>query len=123
MAGKRANGEGSISYDSRRKRYRAKITVGWELNEETGRTKQIVKTLGSNFKTKGEASAALSEYLKNPYDINNKDIIEVIGDDESVKACLDDILELINSTLYKVKELSESESYVSLMDYIKESLE
>lgn len=74
MAGKRANGEGSISYDSRRKRYRAKITVGWELNEETGRTKQIVKTLGSNFKTKGEASAALSEYLKNPYDINNKDI-------------------------------------------------
>ena len=74
MATKRSNGEGSISYDKRRKRYRAKITIGWELNEETGRTKQIVKTLGSNYKTKGEASAALAEYLKNPYDLDNKDI-------------------------------------------------
>lgn len=74
MAGKRSNGEGSISYDSRRGKYRARITVGWELNEETGRTKQIVKTLGSNYKTKGEASRALAEYLKNPYDLSNKDI-------------------------------------------------
>lgn len=74
MAGKRSNGEGSISYDSRRKRYRAKITIGWEINEETGRTKQIVKTLGSNYKTKGEASKALAEYLKSPFDLNNKDI-------------------------------------------------
>lgn len=74
MAGKRSNGEGSISYDSRRKRYRAKVTIGWELNEETGRSKQIVKTLGSNYKTKGEAANALAEYLKNPYDINNRDI-------------------------------------------------
>lgn len=74
MAGKRSNGEGSISYDKRRKRYRAKVTIGWELNEETGRSKQIVKTLGSNYKTKGEASAALAQYLKNPFDLNNKDI-------------------------------------------------
>lgn len=74
MAGKRSNGEGSISYDKRRKTYRAKVTIGWELNEETGRSKQIVKTLGSNYKTKGEASRALAEYLKNPYDLNNKDI-------------------------------------------------
>ena len=74
MAGKRSRGEGTITYDKRRKRYRARVTVGWELNEETGRTKQIVKTIGSNYKTKGEASAALAEYLKNPYDIKNKDI-------------------------------------------------
>lgn len=74
MAGKRSNGEGSISYDKRRKRYRAKVTIGWELNEETGKSKQIVKTLGSNYKTKGEASAALAEYLKNPFDLDNKDI-------------------------------------------------
>ena len=46
MAGKRANGEGSISYDKRRKRYRAKITIGWEIDNETGRVKQVVKTLG-----------------------------------------------------------------------------
>lgn len=74
MAGRRSNGEGSVSYDSRRKRYRAKVTIGWEIDEETGKTKQIVKTLGSNYKTKGEASAALAQYLKNPYDLDNKDI-------------------------------------------------
>lgn len=74
MAGKRANGEGSISYDGRRKRYRAKVTIGWEKDEETGKSKQITKTLGSNYKTKGEASAALAEYLKNPFDLSNKDI-------------------------------------------------
>ena len=74
MAGRRSRGEGSITYDSRRKRYRAKVTVGWEIDEETGKTKQIVKTIGSNYKTKGEASAALAAYLHNPYDLNNKDI-------------------------------------------------
>lgn len=74
MAGKRSRGEGSITYDARRKRYRARVTVGWELNEETGRSKQIVKTLGSNYKTKGEATRALSEYLNRPYNIDNKDI-------------------------------------------------
>ena len=74
MAGRRSNGEGSITYDKRRKRYRVKITVGWELNEETGRTKQIVKTLGSNFKTKGEAAKALSEYLDTPFNIDKRDI-------------------------------------------------
>ena len=74
MAGRRSNGEGSITYDKRRKRYRVKITVGWELNEETGRTKQIVKTLGSNFKTKGEAARALSEYLDTPFNIDKRDI-------------------------------------------------
>ena len=74
MAGKRGRGEGSVTYDRRRKRYRARVTIGWETNEETGRTKQIVKTLGSNYKTKDEATSALAEYLKNPYDLNNKDI-------------------------------------------------
>ncbi len=74
MAGKRSNGEGSISYDKRRKTYRAKVTIGWELDQKTGRSKQITKTLGSNYKTKGEASAALANYLKNPLDLTNKDI-------------------------------------------------
>ena len=35
---------------------------------------------------------------------------------------LDDIVNLINSTLYKVKELSESHSYPDLADYINEAL-
>ena len=70
----RSRGEGSVTFDKRRKRYRARVTTGWELNQETGKAKQIIKTIGSNYKTKGEANAALAEYLKNPYDINNKDI-------------------------------------------------
>ena len=74
MAGKRSNGEGSITYDKRRKRYRAKVTIGWEEDKTTGRSKQITKTLGSNYKTKGEASAALAEYLRSPFDLGNKDI-------------------------------------------------
>lgn len=74
MAGKRSRGEGSIIYDKRRKKpYRARITIGWEENEETGKSKQIFKDVGS-YKTKGEASRALAEYLKNPYDLSNKDI-------------------------------------------------
>lgn len=74
MPKKRSNGEGSVTYDSRRKRYRAKVTVGWELNEETGKSKQITKTIGSNYKTKGEAAAALAEYFKDPYDVDKKNI-------------------------------------------------
>lgn len=47
MSGRRSNGEGSVIYDGRRKNYRARITVGWEYDEETGKTKQIIKNLGS----------------------------------------------------------------------------
>ena len=74
MAKKRSNGEGSITYDKRRKRYRAKVTVGWEMNEETGRTKQITKSIGSNFKTRGEAARELAEYQNESYNLENKDI-------------------------------------------------
>ena len=34
MDRKRINGEGSISYDSRRKSYRTKITIGWKIDEK-----------------------------------------------------------------------------------------
>lgn len=74
MPRKRSNGEGSISYDSRRKRYRAKITIGWEFDEKTGKSKQIIKSIGSNYKTRGEASKALEEYLNDPYDLDAKNI-------------------------------------------------
>lgn len=46
----------------------------------------------------------------------------LIGDNEELKSLLDDIVNLINSTLYKVKELSES-SMMDLVDFIKESFE
>lgn len=99
MAGKRANGEGSISYDGRRKRYRAKITIGWEYNEETGRTKQIVKTLGSNYKTKGEASRALADYLDRPYDIDKKNITF----SELYEKWLNDRIKEKSSMYYRIK--------------------
>lgn len=41
--------------------------------------------------------------------------------DKELEACLDDIMALIDSTLYKVKELSES-SMVDLKDFISEAL-
>ena len=71
--GKRSNGEGQILYDKRRKNYRARVTIGWELDEENGKYKQIIKSLGT-YKTKGEAASALADFLKSPYDINKKDI-------------------------------------------------
>ncbi len=58
---------------NRRRPWRVRITVGWEINEETGREKQISKTLGY-FVTKKEAMLALAEYNQAPYDLTNKDI-------------------------------------------------
>lgn len=44
----------------------------------------------------------------------------LMGENDELKSLLDDIVNLINSTLYKVKELSEST--IGLVDFIKESL-
>ena len=46
----------------------------------------------------------------------------LLDENEELKGLLDDIVNLINSTLYKVKELSESHSYPDLKDYIAEAL-
>lgn len=74
MAGRRANGEGCVIYDKRRKKpYRARVTIGWEYNEKEGKSRQVYKDLGS-YKTKGEATRALSEYFKNPFDLDKKNI-------------------------------------------------
>lgn len=45
---------------------------------------------------------------------------ELMGDNDELKSLLDDIINLINSTLYKVKELSEG--MIDLKDYLVESL-
>ena len=73
---KRANGTGmifKIKGGSRRKPWRVRITVGWEFNELTGKSKQIIKTLGY-YATRREAEMALNEYLEEPYNISDKDI-------------------------------------------------
>jgi hypothetical protein len=45
----------------------------------------------------------------------------LLDENEELKGLLDDIVNLINSTLYKVKELAES-SMIDLKDYLMESL-
>ena len=47
---------------------------------------------------------------------------DLLDENEELESLLDDIVNLINSTLYKVKELAESHSYTDLKDYIAEAL-
>ena len=47
---------------------------------------------------------------------------DLLDENEELEGLLDDIVNLINSTLYKVKELAESHSYPDLADYIAEAL-
>lgn len=47
---------------------------------------------------------------------------DLLDENEELEGLLDDIVNLINSTLYKVKELAESHSYPDLTDYILEAL-
>lgn len=46
----------------------------------------------------------------------------LMNGEKDLEALLDDIVELIDSTLYKVKELSENKTMKDLKDYISESL-
>lgn len=64
------NGYGNVSKLSgnRRKPWRARITLRWEI--VNGKPKQIFKDIGY-FTTKKEALKALADYHENPYDINN----------------------------------------------------
>ncbi len=73
---RRANGSGQIfkiKGAHRRNPWRVRITIGWELNQETGKSKQIIKTLGY-YPSRHAAEVALSEYLEEPYNIGSKDI-------------------------------------------------
>lgn len=73
---RRANGTGHVfrmKDKSRRNPWRVRITVGWEMNEATGKSKQIIKTLGY-YPSRRKAEVALNEYLDDPYNIGNKDM-------------------------------------------------
>lgn len=73
---RRANGTGHVfkmKDKSRRNPWRVRITVGWEINEATGKSKQIIKTLGY-YPSRRKAEVALNEYLDDPYNIGNKDM-------------------------------------------------
>lgn len=51
-----------------------------------------------------------------------KDGYELMNGEPELEACLDNIIELIDSTLYKIKELKENKIMIDLKDYINESL-
>ena len=53
----------------RRKPWAAVVTIGFELNEATGRVVQKRRFIGS-YETKEEALKALADYNANPYDID-----------------------------------------------------
>lgn len=55
----------------RRNPYVARKTVGWKDNFETGRSYPIYEFIGY-YPTKSEALTALSDYNKDPYDLNIK---------------------------------------------------
>lgn len=65
------NGFGSVYRLSgkRRRPWAAVKTMGWELDEESGKLKQCQRAIGY-FATRQEALAALTHYNENPYDID-----------------------------------------------------
>lgn len=69
------NGFGSVHKLSgnRRKPWRARITDGWEYNEEKDKMVQIYKTVGY-YATRQEALTALADYNKAPYDLDTDGI-------------------------------------------------
>ena len=69
------NGFGNVSKlpGNRRKPYRVRVTVGWELDTETGINKQKFKTIGY-YETKEEGLIALGNFHQNPYDMDSSSI-------------------------------------------------
>ena len=65
MAMKRANGDGSVYKigGKRRKPFGARITVGWQIDPNTGSARQIYQSIGT-FATRVEAETALNNYLQ-----------------------------------------------------------
>lgn len=72
---KLANGMGSVYKLSgkRRNPWIARKTKGWEINEDTGKSKQLYITIGY-YPTRQEALAALMNYNQNPYNIQTNAI-------------------------------------------------
>lgn len=68
---KNPNGYGSVYKLSgkRRKPFGARVTVGWKIDEKTGKAKQLYENIGY-YVSRQEAMIALGEYNKNPYDLD-----------------------------------------------------
>ena len=62
------------------------------------------------------------EYLEKLREVT-KDGYELMNDEPELEADLDDIVSLIDSTLYKLKELTNENRQIGLMNFLNESLE
>lgn len=71
MSMKRANGDGSVYKigGKRRKPWGARITIGWQIDADSGKIRQVYQSIGT-FATRPEAEKALNSFLENPYDID-----------------------------------------------------
>lgn len=69
------NGYGNVSKlkGKRRNPWRARKTIGWEHNEETGKSKQLFATIGY-FSKREDALTALAKYNDDPYDLKSDSI-------------------------------------------------
>lgn len=69
------NGMGSVSKMSgnRRRPWRARVTTGWELDEATMKSKQILKDIGY-YATRQEALKALMDFYDHPFDLDLRSI-------------------------------------------------
>lgn len=72
---KHPNGYGSIikMSGSRRKPWRVRKTIGWDLDEATGKKSQKYQTIGY-YATRPEAIKALADFNENPYSIETNTI-------------------------------------------------
>ena len=107
MAMKRANGDGSVYKigGKRRKPFGARITVGWQIDPNTGSARQIYQSIGT-FASRVEAETALNNYLQNPYDI------------EAHKITFSGVYDLWSAEYYEtLKNPSSARSYKAAYNY------
>lgn len=72
---KRENGAGSVTKmkDRRKKPWKVTVTTGYYYDPESGITKQKRKVVGC-YRTRSEAENALSDFRRNPYDIDARKV-------------------------------------------------
>jgi hypothetical protein len=81
-----------------------------------GKTGELKNTLDTKFDDPVPYLEALKKFTKE----GREELIK--KEDTELWSCIDDILKLIDSTLYQLEELKEEKSEKSLKDYITEKL-
>lgn len=73
------NGFGNVSRlpGKRRNPWRARKTIGWDIDEVAGKVKQLYVTVGY-YATQQQAIQALAEYNTNPYNLDNDITFEAL---------------------------------------------